>query len=227
MLSLNKIHLNTVLSDVQAKAQDPIYSRFSSFHCGLLKVGSTNSTAIENSDETEGQGLERIIVHAQKTAQVLNEVPISVSAIGKDKIQDNLSYWKPVSRINHDLFDELEKALELSFRDDFKQFYGSFWSNGICVEREDINFSLIQIWNEEDQEKLKENILGHAFAKLKSKQPLSYFIGCTFGDDTVCIDHESGDVVLEKPGRKAHKVLAPSLEAFLLSLHPTLDEYNG
>jgi len=150
-----------------------------------------------------------------------------IESEGKDKIQDNLSYWKPVSRINHDLFDELEKALELSFRDDFKQFYGSFWSNGICVEREDINFSLIQIWNEEDQEKLKENILGHAFAKLKSKQPLSYFIGCTFGDDTVCIDHESGDVVLEKPGRKAHKVLAPSLEAFLLSLHPTLDEYNG
>jgi len=145
----------------------------------------------------------------------------------EDEKKGSLSYWQPASRINHGLFNELEKALELSFRDDFKQFYGSFWSNGICVEREDINFSLIQIWNEEDQEKLKENILGHAFAKLKSKQPLSYFIGCTFGDDVVCIDHESGEVVLEKPGRKAHKVLAPTLEAFLLSLHPTLDEYNG
>jgi len=145
----------------------------------------------------------------------------------KNEEKDNLSYWKPTSRVNHKLFDELEIALELCFRDDFKQFYGSFWSNGICVEREDINFSLIQIWNEEDQEKLKENILGHAFAKLKSKQPLSYFIGCTFGDDVICIDHESGEVVLEKPGRKAHKVLAPSLELFLLSLHPTLDKYNG
>jgi SecY interacting protein Syd len=145
----------------------------------------------------------------------------------EDEKKENLSYWKPASRINHALFDDLEQALELSFRDDFKQFYGSFWSNGICVEREDINFSLIQIWNEEDQEKLKENILGHAFAKLKSKQPLNYFIGCTFGDDVICIDHESGEVVLEKPGRKTHKVLAPSLEAFLLSLSPTLDEYNG
>jgi SecY interacting protein Syd len=144
-----------------------------------------------------------------------------------DEDQSDLSYWKPTSRINLDIFDELEKALELSFRDDFKQFYGSFWSNGICVEREDINFSLIQIWNEEDQEKLKENILGHAFAKLKSKQPLTYFIGCTFGDDVICIDHESGAIILEKPGRKTHKVLAPSLEVFLLSLSPTLDEYNG
>jgi SecY interacting protein Syd len=145
----------------------------------------------------------------------------------KDENKKHLSYWKPASRINHDLFDELEKALEISFREDFKQFYGSFWSNGICVEREDINFSLIQIWNEEDQEKLKENILGHAFARLKSKQPLTYFIGCTFGDDVICIDHASGEIVLEKPGRKTHKVLAPSLEEFLLSLSPTLDEYNG
>jgi len=145
----------------------------------------------------------------------------------KSDKENSLSYWKPTSRVNHELFDDLEKALELSFRDDFKQFYGSFWSNGICVEREDINFSLIQIWNEEDQEKLKENILGHAFAKLKSKQALSYFIGCTFGDEVICIDHETGEVVLEKPGRKAHKVLAPSLEIFLLSLNPTLDEYNG
>ena len=76
-------------------------------------------------------------------------------------------------------------------------------------------------------QKLKENILGHAFAKLKTKQPLSYFIGCTFGDDVICVEHQSGEVVLEKPGRKAHKILASSLEEFLLSLQPTLDEYNG
>lgn len=141
--------------------------------------------------------------------------------------QNNVSYWKPSPREDLTIFAELEKALEITFREDFKQFYGSFWSNGICVEREDINFSLIQIWNEEDQEKLKENMLGHAFAKLKSKHPLNYFIGCTFGDDIICLDHESGEVVLERPGRKAHKVLSPSLEVFLLSLSPTLDEYNG
>ena len=154
--------------------------------------------------------------------------PCDVKQDGIDYAEsDNIRYWKPINREAIGLFDELEKALELKFRDDVKQFYGSFWSNGICVEREDINFSLIQIWNEEDQEKLKENMLGHAFSKLKSRQALSYFIGCTFGDDIICIEHESGEVVLEKPGRKAHKVLSPSLEVFLLSLNPTLDEYNG
>ena len=154
--------------------------------------------------------------------------PCDVKQDGIDYAEsDNIRYWKPINREAIGLFDELEKALELKFRDDVKQFYGSFWSNGICVEREDINFSLIQIWNEEDQEKLKENMLGHAFSKLKSRQALSYFIGCTFGDDIICIEHESGEVVLEKPGRKAHKVLSPSLEVFLLSLNPSLDEYNG
>ena len=134
--------------------------------------------------------------------------------------------WRPTKRQDPKIFNDIEGALEFTFRDDFKEFFGSFWSNGICVERDDINFSLIQIWNEEDQEKLKENILGHSFAKLKNRQPLSYFIGCTFGDDIVCIEHESGEIVLEKPGRKAHKTLSNSLEEFLLSLNPTLDKYD-
>jgi SecY interacting protein Syd len=146
--------------------------------------------------------------------------------INKNIEQDSIQLWRPVERKNYQIFDDLEKALEVNFRDDLKQFYGSFWSNGICVEREDINFSLIQIWNEEDQEQLKENMLGHAFAKLKSRLPLSYFIGCTHGNDVICIEHESGEVVLEKPGRKAHNTLAPSIEEFLLSLNPTLDNYN-
>ena len=145
----------------------------------------------------------------------------------EDEKKGSLSYWQPASRINHGLFNELEKALELSFRDDFKQFYGSFWSNGICVEREDINFSLIQIWNEEDEAHLKENLLGHAFAKIKARLPLTFFIGCTYGDEVICLDQETGNIVLEKPGRLAHKILAPSLEAFLLSISPTTDLYTA
>lgn len=145
---------------------------------------------------------------------------------GEKTDQHSPQYWRPLERKDQHIFDDLEKALEMTFRDDLKQFYGSFWSNGICVEREDINFSLIQVWNEEDQEQLKENMLGHTFAKLKSRLPLSYFIGCTHGENVICLEHESGAVVLEKPGQKAHKTLAPSIEEFLLSLDPTLDNYN-
>ena len=152
--------------------------------------------------------------------------PCSVLTDTNSTNETTVTYWKPVSRKQFDLFNDLEKALEITFHEDIKTFYGSFWSNGICVERNDINFNLIQIWNEEDQEQLKENILGHAFAKIKAKLPLTFFIGCTFGDEVVSLDQESGQIVLEKPGRKAHKVLAPSLESFLLTLTPTSDTYT-
>lgn len=135
-------------------------------------------------------------------------------------------YWQPVKRENNNLLIELESALEFNFHKDIHTFYGSYWSNGICVERDDINFNLIQIWNEEDEIQLKENLLGHIFAKIKSKLPISYFIGCTFGDEIICLDHESGKIVLEKPGYKAHKILANDLATFLISLQPNTDRYN-
>ena len=143
----------------------------------------------------------------------------------KDKGDQTDIYWRPSARKDLTLFSDLEAALEISFHPDIIIFYGSFWSNGFCVEREDINCSLIQIWNEEDQEQLKENLLGHAFAKIKSKLPLTFFIGCTFSEDIICLEQESGQIVLEKPGRKAHKILAPNLETFLLSISPTIDGY--
>lgn len=136
-------------------------------------------------------------------------------------------FWKPLKRVQVFSFNDLEKALELTFHPDIHTFYGSFWSNGICVERHDINFNLIQIWNEEDEQRFKENLLGHAFAKIKSKLPLSFFIGCTNGNEVICLEQESGNIVLEKPGYKGHSVLANDLETFLISLQPTTDNYSG
>jgi SecY interacting protein Syd len=139
---------------------------------------------------------------------------------------ENSYFWKPQRRDDTHLFSDLEDALEFKFHQDIITFYGSFWSNGLCVERDDINFSLIQNWNVEDEKHLKENMLGHIFAKLKSKLPVTYFIGCTFGDEVISLDHESGNVVLEKPGFKAHKVFSKDLASFLISLQPTTDKYN-
>lgn len=136
-------------------------------------------------------------------------------------------YWKPSKRDTQSTFNELEKALEFSFHDDIKIFFGSFWSNGICVERDDINFNLIQVWNEEDEKQLKENMLGHVFAKLKARLPVTYFIGSTFGDEIICLDHESGNIVLEKPGFKAHQILSDKLSNFLISLQANTDQYNN
>lgn len=135
-------------------------------------------------------------------------------------------YWKPKKREANFSFSDLEESFELSFHQDIHDFYGTFWSNGIAVERDDINFSLIQIWNSEDEAQLKENMLGHVFAKIKSKLPITFFIGCTFGDEIIALDNETGEIILEKPGYKGHKVLAKSLASFLVSLNPLKDSYN-
>lgn len=140
--------------------------------------------------------------------------------------QSGLVYWRPHERNQIQLFAGLEKSLEFSFHNDIKQFYGSFWSNGVSVEREDINFNLIQIWNEEDEQQLLENMLGHIFAKIKAKLPISFFIGCGFGEDVICLEQETGQIVIEQPGKKVQKVLAPNLESFLISLTPTSDPYS-
>jgi SecY interacting protein Syd len=135
-------------------------------------------------------------------------------------------YWKPVRRNQAIRFDDMEAALEIKFPAEIHAFYGTFWSNGICVERHDINFNLIQVWNEEDEQMLKENILGHMFARIRAKLPLSYFIGSTHGEDIICLDHDSRQIILEKPGFRGHKVLADTLENFLISLQPTTDSYS-
>ncbi len=139
---------------------------------------------------------------------------------------DLIRYWRPIERGDLSLFENLESALERNFPDEIKQFYGSFWSNGICVVHDQLEFNLIQIWNEEDESSLKENMLGHLFAKLKNKLALNYFIGCTDGNEVICVDDESKQVVLERPGKKAHQILAKDLESFLLALQPSLADYD-
>ena len=139
---------------------------------------------------------------------------------------DGRQQWRPIERKVEAIFSNLEQALEITFHADIKHYYGAFWSNGLCVEFQDLAFNLIQIWNEEDEEQLKENMLGHLFAKQKNKLPLSYFIGCTDGDEVVCLNHDTGEIVLERPGQKAHKVLANNLEEFLIALKPSSDSYD-
>lgn len=150
---------------------------------------------------------------------------VEIDAITENDTQGNMHFWRPVSRQDYCLFNDLESGFEFPFPEQLKWYYGSFWSNGICVESDDHAFNLIQIWNEEDEAQLKENMLGHVFAKIKNKQPITFFIGCTDGNDVVALDHETGKVVIEKPGYKTHECLADSLESLLLKLNPTLDEY--
>lgn len=140
----------------------------------------------------------------------------------QDTLEDS-NFWRPTQRQDTAVFESLEAAFDMTFRPEISEFYGTFWANGISVVHDDLHLNLIQVWNEEDQEQLKENMLGHLFAKQKNKLPLSYFIGCTDGDEVISLSHATGEIVLERPGQKPHRTLAPTLESFLLALHPLAD----
>ena len=134
--------------------------------------------------------------------------------------------WRPVARPYTNLFSSLENALEFKFHPDIICFYNSFWSDGLIASHPRGELSLIQIWNSQDEEMLKENLLGHAFAKIKNRLPITIFIGCTSDNQVIAIDNESGQVVLERPGYAAHETLANNVAEFINDLTPTLKQYS-
>lgn len=140
--------------------------------------------------------------------------------------ENGLVQWKPVIRTPENIFSQMETALGVKFHPDIISFYSHYWSDGIVVSHDSGEMSLIQIWNVDDEDMLKQNLLGHAFAKQKNRLPLTLFIGCTHDDKIIAIDNNSGHVVLEKAGFAAHETVANNVSEFLGQLTPTLKSYN-
>ena len=75
----------------------------------------------------------------------------------------------------HPLFEGLEKALELEIHSDIKAYYNRYWSDPIPARFEDGDLSLLFVWNDEDFERLRGNLIGHAMAKHKIKAATDIF----------------------------------------------------
>ena len=69
--------------------------------------------------------------------------------------------WQPTARQYLDDFAGLENALEQPVHPSIKAYYGAFWSAHLEAKAQDGPVSLLQGWNEEDRERLVENLLGH------------------------------------------------------------------
>lgn len=135
-----------------------------------------------------------------------------------------LVHWEPRERETSADFGGLERALEVQIHPDIKSFYGSYWSAPLELEASEGGMTLIQVWNEDDFDRLAENILGHAIAKQRAKAPLTVFIACTDeGELMLSVENESGRVVLEEPGSKPIREVSPSLAEFLDRLRPVAE----
>ncbi|WP_020408226.1 SecY-interacting protein Syd [Hahella ganghwensis] len=129
-------------------------------------------------------------------------------------------YWHPTPQNNNHILDGLEQGLEASIHPDLKAYFGSFWSDGIDCRSPAGEIHLLQIWNEADLDILRQNLLGHAFMKMKKHQPLTLFFGVGQGEEVLVIDNATGEVFAEIPGRRPHRRLAESLATFIRECTP-------
>ena len=140
--------------------------------------------------------------------------------------------WQPLKRgldttISHD-FAGLENALDVVIHPDIKAYYGSYWSGGLEAEAPQGHVSLILLWNQQDAERLIANLIGHSMAKKRNRVPLSVFFACTDVDSELflSVHNATGEVILEKPGKKMVEVVANDLGTFIETLVPAAPELH-
>jgi len=131
--------------------------------------------------------------------------------------------WRPVPQHEPVSFAGLENALEVGLHPDIKDYFGSFWSAGLEASCEEGPVTLIQLWNADDFERLVGNFIGHALAKRRERRALTFFFATTDPDSELflSIDNESGQVLLEEPGRAPRRVVDDNLAQFIARLTPS------
>ena len=147
--------------------------------------------------------------------------PIYVNVIDDDVVE-----WQPVKQQPPLDFSPLEAALELTFHEHVKSFYGRWFSGDLAVSvthnDEQHGVSLLQAQGPEDAERLLQNITGHILMKRKLKQPETVFIGLVDEADDLLlsIDNATGAIGLEWIGKPQHEVLYAELDDFLAACTP-------
>ena len=131
------------------------------------------------------------------------------------------AYWRPVPQVPPVSFDGLGAAIESPIHPDIQAFYGSFWAGSLETESVEGQVTLIQLWNEEDFERLVGNLVGHYMAKKQSRSPFTVFFATTEPDSEyfLTIRNEDGVILLEEPGRVVREVES-SMATFLARLTP-------
>jgi len=132
--------------------------------------------------------------------------------------------WRPVLREDKVDFSAVEQALELELHPDIKLYYSHYWSNNIDAKTQRGQLQLLQAWNQDDFERLLQNIIGHILMKRKLKQKVTVFFAVTDEDDFILsMDNDTGQVMLEQVGLEAEEVLANNLGDFFERLTPVID----
>ncbi|MGS2719937.1 SecY-interacting protein [Paraglaciecola aestuariivivens] len=130
--------------------------------------------------------------------------------------------WSPVKRNSATQLTDLAKALDIQIHPDIVSFFTAFWSDNLNAKTTQGACQLLQAWNQDDFERLQQNLVGHVLMKKRLRQPITLFFALTDEEDFILsIDNQSGQVVLEQVGLEPKQVLAPNLADFIVTLSPS------
>ena len=174
------------------------------------------------------QRYEQVILNSPESAQIEYDSSWPSLCYCQEKKDGDLVTWKPILREVPGTFAGLETGLEMIIHPDIIAYYGRYWSENLNAQAEQGPLQLLQAWNEQDYQRLQQNIVGHILMKRRLKQAETIFFALTDEEDFVLsIDNASGRVVLEQVGLEPKETLAPNLASFLENLQPQIIEGIG
>lgn len=134
---------------------------------------------------------------------------------------ENPALWKVWERPQSVSLHNIASALECVFHPAIHAYYGHGFAGQISASFKGLAVTLVQPWNDEDFERLQENMVAHVMMLRRLKLPLTLFLATVPNElQVISLDNESGAVVLEQLGQPKRWVLADSLPAFLQRLSP-------
>jgi len=143
------------------------------------------------------------------------------------EVSEQASLWRPVLQQGALDFSKLETGLEIKIDAAFQDYFCTWWGDHLNARTERGELQLLLVWNDDDFQRLQENLIAHVLMKRRLGQRDTLFFAQTEDDDfLLSVLNQTGEVVLEPVGKEPQEVLAPSLADFLQTLTPVVSRYS-
>lgn len=138
---------------------------------------------------------------------------------------DGMVQWQPYALSEPHSLDNIASALEMELHPDLSALFCHWYADVVSAElRHDgslMTIELVQAWNQQDFERLQENIIAHVLMQRRIGQAETVFIAsCEDEMQIISLLNDSGEIVLEQLGKGVVTTLAASLSEFLALLSP-------
>lgn len=129
--------------------------------------------------------------------------------------------WRPVSRLPIGDMDNIASGLDMVVHPDLAAYYGGWFAGPMAFLFKGLRIEPVLPWNQQDYERLQENLIGHALMQRRLRLPATFFLAATRRDShLISLDNDSGTVLYEMVGRAKSIQLAQDLASFLDRLEP-------